>query len=271
MLRQLRYDFFLLLKRTPFLIVCSVLIGYVFMLTFSSLSEYGTIRLENYGSAYMANLIMDQSSPFRFTSLLLVFPLIIAVPIGRMMIIERKCSINIFVRKSKRIYMISKHITSFVAGFLMMFMTLMFAIVFAYIIFGEEQNFYNQYMTVFYGYSVNNIKTLLRYYNLYFQNPLLYLVLYSLLVSLVMGIVSQLTMTIALFIHYKVIIYGGFFILSMFTVFIHPMIVPFYEILCPYTYVSSYLLNAQYFYPIFLFILSIILSMIYIRRDVIIK
>lgn len=271
MLRQLRYDFSILFNRTPFIIVCSILVLYVFMLTFSSLSERGTIELQYYGSAYMANLIMSQVSPFRYTSLLLVFPLIVAIPIGKMMIIERKCVTNILVRQNKKIYILSKHITSFTAGFLMMFITLGMTILFGYIIFGKEQSYYSQYLTLFYGYSIDSIRSTLRAYNLYFQNPMLYLLMYSLLVSLMMGIVSQLIMVTALFIQYKVIIYGGFFVLSMATVFIHPMIVPFYEMLCPYSYVSSYLIHAQYFYPIVFCGISIILSIIYIKKDMIIK
>ena len=149
MLRQLRYDFSMFLKRTPFLIICSMLILYIFMLTFSSLYDKNNIQLQHYGSAYMANLIMSQSSPFRYTSLVLVFPLLIAIPIGIMMISERKSLINIFVRQNKKVYIISKLITSFMIGFLMMLITLAAAILFAYIIFGEEQSYYNQYLTFF--------------------------------------------------------------------------------------------------------------------------
>ncbi|WP_028044223.1 hypothetical protein [Candidatus Stoquefichus massiliensis] len=271
MLRQLRYDFSMFLKRTPFLIICSMLILYIFMLTFSSLYDKNNIQLQSYGSAYMANLIMSQYSPFRYTSLVLVFPLLIAIPIGIMMTSERKSLINIFVRQNKKVYIISKLITSFIIGFLMMLITLVAAILFGYIIFGEEQSYYIQFTTLFYGYSIDGIKTTIRYYNLYFLNPMLYLVLYSLLSSVMMGIVAQLTMIIALFTKFKVVIYGGVFMLSMLTVFVHPMIVPFYELLSPYKYVSIELINSQYFYPIAFFMISVIASIIFVRKDVMLK
>ena len=118
---------------------------------------------------------------------------------------------------------------------------------------------------------MRGIKTSLRYYNLYFLNPMLYLVLYSLLASVMMGIVAQLTMIIALFTKFKVVIYGGVFMLSMLTVFVHPMIVPFYELLSPYSYVCTELNNSQYFYPIVFFMIAVIASIIFVRKDVMLK
>ncbi|WP_050637669.1 hypothetical protein [Candidatus Stoquefichus sp. SB1] len=271
MLRQLRYDFSMFFKRTPFLIICSILILYIFLLTFSSIYDRNNIQLQYYGSAYMANLIMSQSSLFRYTSLVLVFPLIVAIPIGIMMIKEKSSLTHILIRKNKKVYIISKLMTSFIIGFLMMFMTVGFAILFGYIIFGEEQSFYNHPMRLFFGYSTRGITTTLRYYNLYFLNPVLYLGMYSLLSSIMMGIVAQLTMVIALFTKFKVVIYGGVFMLSMLTVFVHPMVVPFYELLAPYCYVSNNLMNAQYFYPIAFFLISIIAAIVFVRKDVMLK
>ena len=264
MSKSIKYDIKNIIFHTPYLMVVTCLVLYVFVMTVSILNVKDSSFI---GPYYLSSFIVNMNITPALNAFLLLMPLVCSLFVGKYMIDESKSRVIVLSRISKRKYLGSKLIVSFVLGFIMLFIVLLLSILFFVIIVPKEVDyFYTGSVLSIYSSRINDYVWLLE---LYLLHPFVYMMLYVSIIAFFSGLYCQMTVMLSLFIHNKIIIYVFcFFVVALSNYF---MIIPsINSILMP----SIQLTSTRTLTPVLLvvyalvFIIPIIyLSLKYLRKD----
>jgi len=217
MLKQLKYDLKVLVKRGRLLTMILFITLIASYLSFSLYYHKNIADIGNYSNSYF--LIFGKTTPIP-TLFMYSLPLFIAIPHSDIDFVETSLKSQLFMKVKKNVYYISKVITSFLVGFSMVavFLLLIYAFMFVML---KSNTTYFPFLS--WNYPNNPESSWIFLYKFYFNFPILYNLFYILLISIYSGFLSVIAYCFSLLIKSRPFVYLSSFFVSIVCILI-PML-----------------------------------------------
>lgn len=209
MIYNLKYYFKLLFHHTRYLEVCAIMIIISFAYTTMMFSVFSdVIMAEEFPCADMFPFFINIGPyAFSYSSFMLLVPLLVPLPVGQILSIEKKNKSMILSRTNKLTNYLSKLFISFFVGFSLMMIALGCSILFSQIILHSDIQNIHYFSS---GFSPSDTDLTISYlglYNLYLTEPFLVSIINMFMLSVLGGALSSLSLLVENFYHNKILIY----------------------------------------------------------------
>lgn len=268
MLNNLKYYFKLLFYHTRYIETLVIFILLSFTLTTSSLSLLSNnIMAEEYTNADMFPFFINiGENGSIYYSFILLLPLLVVLPIGQILVIEKKNKNLILSRTNKMKNYISKVIISFFSGFSLIFIALSCSVLYSQIILSSNIQNIHYISTTFISNSINQTKSSIGLYNLFLTNPFLVSIINMFMISIFGGIMSTISLILENIYHNKILIYCSSFIFIIINQILNGLFPTISDLLYIELRYSNYILYL--FFYLIIFLISLLLSSIfYLKKD----
>ena len=268
MLYNLKYYFRLLFHHTRYLEVCVIMIILSFAYTTMMFSVFSsTIMAEEFVNSDMFPFFINVG-PYAasYSSFMLLVPLLVSLPVGQILSIEKKNRYMILSRKNKINNYFSKLFVSFLVGFSLIIVALGSSILFSQIIlYSDIQNIH--YVSSGFAPSETHItKLYLGFYNLFLTHPFLLSIINMLMISVFGGAMSSLSVLFENFYHNKILIYCVPFVFIIINVILGGFFPTLSDLLYIEPRYNNFLIYLLIYLIIFI-IFTVISSIYYYKKD----
>lgn len=209
MLKQIKYDLMVIIKRDRLLTMILFLVLAASFISFSFYYRRNISSIGEFTNAFFLFSAKDTPIPSLFMYLL---PLLVVIPHADINFIEENLKSQLFMKVTKKVYYISKAITTFLAGFLTVAIFLSFVYIFMLVMLRSNTT----YFPIQSGYYPNDpVNSELLFDTIYFNFPVLYNVFYILLIGVYGGFLAVIAYCFSLMIKSKPFVYLSSFFVSI--------------------------------------------------------
>lgn len=268
MLYNLKYYFKLLFQHTRYIEVCAIMIIFSFSYTTMMFSIFSDIIMaEGFPSADMFPFFIN-IGPYAFSyySFMLLVPLLVPLPVGQILSIEKKNKSMILSRTNKLQNYLSKLFVSFFVGFSLIIIALGCSILFSQIILHSDIQNIHYFSS---GFSPSDTESTISYlglYNLFLTNPFLVSIINMLMISIFSGALSSLSLLVENFYHNKILIYCIPFIFIIINEILGGVIPMLSDLLYITPRYSNFLIYLLIYFIVFI-MFTIFSSVYYYKKD----
>lgn len=266
-MKCLNYYFRFLCKNTKYMTLCICMLFIGLLFTIAYIPDFNRIEGSFMSFSHFMPFFMNTTNRIFYVIFMLVMPLIVSIPIADIIKLENNCQYHILSRYNKRTVLLSKIVVSFFCGFSLYFIVLAGSILFSHIIFHQGNMDFYSYSTFFVPNNQHLVKLILPFYNLLLSNPFLASVVHTLIISLLGGFLSLLTLSVGLHFKSLLVTYCFSFIVTFcgnVLSFVFPGIVDLFD---PIGFASNKLLYLIIYFVVLILINSSSL-IYYIKKDV---
>lgn len=209
MLKQLDYEFNLIIKRNQFIkILCiALLISFIYIM-----SQYiNNNDLSSIGSPANSFFFLDIKHSNFLYIFLISMPLICALPYSDNYLTERKFESVILTRVKRTNYYFAKMLVAFIVGFILIFTFLLSMYLFNYIIVNNAENTFTYLPSSIIENDLLSAKTYYIFNDYLINDTNIYNIIFILILSVYGGLLSLSSLTLSFFTRNKIITYMGLF------------------------------------------------------------
>lgn len=206
MLKNLSFDFKVLISSNRFLVVLTTVIVGAFVLPFSLYSNASSLYV---GNAYDAFWFYNTNTRTLMFTFQIVVSLFAVLGNATIFLEESQFLSQLFSRTCRRDYYVSKFISTFISGFIIIFIFLALNYLNTWLILGAKDLSFTRNFYIFNINSAQTIKSVFTFPYLWSYVPHLNIMIYILSISILGGSISIATFGLSHLVRNKIVVYLG--------------------------------------------------------------